>query len=484
MRVRAEDGFFTLCAFLTALVPRLYVALVWAREPVWDGHYYHFGATRIAEGLGYSEDVIIAGVPVWKPWCHYPVGYSAFLGGLYRVFGSDLWVAPVANAVVGALTVALVHRLARRWLSSGRARLAAVLTALHPGLILYTAVVMTEGLSALSLVLIAWLAVAVPKPVWAGLASGVALGLGALVRPPTLLAGPLLLFLFRDRLRASRRRVLTVTAVAALASVGAIVPWTIRNCTVMDGCALISTNGGWNLAIGALTETGRFRTLTAEDGCPVVTGQVQQDRCWGELGRSIIARDPSAWLALVPKKLAHTYNHESFAVGYLSEAHPELFPGEQRERVRATTTFFHHALMLAAAFAGIALVFPGAATLRAIRAEPGSVLSRLSLRALVQPALALGLLAWVAHGLSDPEHPLFWLIVVAPLCVWLPLPNAPFKNGVALYLTGLVLVTSLTHAVFFGEDRYHIALSPVLCVLAAAALRRPAGSEPRGLPSG
>jgi hypothetical protein len=34
-----------------------------------------------------------------------------------------------------------------------------------------------------------------------------------------------------------------------------------------------------------------------------------------------------------------------------------------------------------------------------------------------------------------------------------------------------VLVTALTHVVFFGEDRYHLFLSPLFCLLAAAALR-------------
>jgi hypothetical protein len=37
---------------MVAFLPRLFVAIAWAREPVWDGHYYHLGATRIAAGLG------------------------------------------------------------------------------------------------------------------------------------------------------------------------------------------------------------------------------------------------------------------------------------------------------------------------------------------------------------------------------------------------------------------------------------------------
>ena len=59
------DVWFTVIVTLVALLPRLYVALVWAKEPVWDGHYYHFGATRIAAGLGYSEDVIVRGLAMW-----------------------------------------------------------------------------------------------------------------------------------------------------------------------------------------------------------------------------------------------------------------------------------------------------------------------------------------------------------------------------------------------------------------------------------
>src|SRR5690349_19635397 len=144
-----RDLAFTAGVTVAALLPRLYVAIAWAREPVWDGHYYDFGARRIAAGLGYSDDVTIGGQVVWHPWCHYPVGYSGFLGMLYRVFGAGSHVATVANAVTGALLVAVVHRLARYATTPWRARLAALGAALLPGLIVYSALLMTEPLSAL-----------------------------------------------------------------------------------------------------------------------------------------------------------------------------------------------------------------------------------------------------------------------------------------------------------------------------------------------
>jgi 4-amino-4-deoxy-L-arabinose transferase-like glycosyltransferase len=425
---------------------------------------------------------MINGVPVWKPWCHYPVGYSGFLGGLYKVFGSGLLTAPIANAVVGALTVALVHRLALTWLSPMRARLAALLCAFHPGLILYTGLVMTEALSAFSLLLVGVLALSFREQKLGAALSGIALGLGALVRPTALLAGPLLLRVFSGGMK----RVLIATAIAGAACLLAIAPWTLRNCKVMDGCALISTNGGWNLAIGAMTDTGRFRTLTGKDGCPIVTGQVQQDRCWGEVGAQTIAANPSAWLKLIPLKLAHTYNHESFATGYLAEANPDLWTDERRESVRTATTVFHHLLMAVAALAGIAWVFPGPGALRngllrrdflrrarAKVKEAGFLRRAVRDGAWLQVLLLVAVALFLGYASSDPEHPLFWLIVVAPLLLWLPLPNAPFSGAVGFYLAGLVLSTSLTHAIFFGDDRYHMTVSPVLCILAAAALRRP-----------
>src|SRR5262245_48590827 len=175
------DWAFTLAVAAVALLPRLFVAIAWAREPVWDAHYYHSGAERIAQGLGYSEDVMIGGHPVWKPVTHYPVGYSGLLAVVYKLAGSELVVAPLFNVLIGTALVVVVHRLARHWLSPTRARIAAGLTALHPGLIAYTAVVMTESLAAL-LLLVAGLFAVRWQNVRGVVGAGITLGLATLVR--------------------------------------------------------------------------------------------------------------------------------------------------------------------------------------------------------------------------------------------------------------------------------------------------------------
>lgn len=446
------DLAFTVAVVVVALLPRLFVAIAWSKEPVWDGHYYHFGAERIAQGFGYSEDVWDAGRLLWKPWVHYPVGYSALLALFYGVFGSHLVLAPLVNAVAGALLAGIVHRFALRYLDLTRARVAAGLVALHPGLIAYSALVMTEVVAAFLLLLASLVAIHWGARAQGHAASGALLGLGALVRPTSLLALPLLGLLEPGSL-GRRLRSCVLTGACTLA---VILPWTVRNCRTLDGCALISTNGGWNLAIGAITTTGRFETLRASDGCPVVTGQVQQDRCWARVGAQKILDAPLAWLERAPKKLAETFNHESFAIEYLHEADPVSWTPERRVAGRELTSFAHRLLLVGAALGVVA--WP-----RQRREEPAAFAVQSGLIALVA-GLAL-------YAFSSDRHPFYLFALFIPLVAALPLPGRPKLGVFDAYAIGLLLTVIVTHVVFFGEDRYHLVISPVLCLLAAGALR-------------
>lgn len=475
-----SDWGFTLVVSLLGLLPRLFVAIAWSREPVWDGHYYHFGATRIAEGLGYSEDLIVGGQTVWKAWCHYPVGYSAFLGALYVVFGRGLLVAPIANAVVGALQILVAHRLGRQFLSGNRARIGAGLVALHPGLIAYTAVVMNELLSALLLTTAALAMSALRRrPLRGASVGGVLLGIATLVRPSVLLAAPLSALMYgKHKLKA-----LAAGLVCLGVCVLCVLPWSARNCARMDGCAFVSTNGGWNLAIGALTTSGRFQTLKSQDGCPSVTGQVQQDRCWAEVGRNKIKQDPRAWLMMMPKKLGHTYDHESFAIEYLREANPSAWPEGRRVAGRALLSTFHRALLVVAAFSIVGLPLAarrrrkssgGQADGAAAKPAPQQDRANVTMAWVCQAMLATLIAGLAGYAIVNVEHPFFWLPALLPMLAMLRLPGSPRHFGAGRYLFALLFSTTLIHAVFFGDDRYHLVVTPVLCLLAAAALRRSA----------
>jgi hypothetical protein len=456
------DALFGALLFVVALAPRLWVALSWAGEPVWDGHYYDFGARRIAQGMGYSDDLTVDGIVKWHPWCHYPVGYSAMLAGFYRVFGASHAVAAVANALVGATLAVVTWALARHALEPVRARAAGLIVAAHPGLILYSALLMSEPLAALLTLAAFWLAVRDDDRRRGLVVGALVLGVAALVRPQALLCAPFLGLVNRERRREGEIspspslpvRLLPYLAPCAIALLP-VLPWTVRNCLVMDRCALVSTNAGWNLAIGAFPRaTGRFETLRSSDGCSEVTGQVQQDECWMVYGLSQIRAHPGRWLALVPKKLGFTFDHESFAVEYLHEARPEAWPESRRVRARDATTLAHRLLLAAASLGCIA--FPSS---RRRRAD------------LVQGALLVVAAGLVALAFAV-DVPTFWPVAVFVSVVpWLPLPGRPDVPPALLLGVALLATTVLTHAVFFGEDRYHIVVTPVLALLAAAALR-------------
>ena len=463
---RSSSSAFGPVLFAVAAIPRLYVALFWSGEPVWDGHYYDFGARRIAQGFGYSDDLALGGHVLWHPWCHYPVGFSAFIGACYKVFGDAPRVVATVDALTGAALAWVTWKLAASALSETRARIAGLLVALHPGLILYAGLEMSEPLAALTTLGAFWLAVRDPRPLRGVVLASLLLGVSALVRPQALLCVPFVGLLVPAVSRArfakkpsSRRaaslwpaRLVTACLACAIALVP-VLPWTVRNCRVMDGCALVSTNAGWNLAIGAFPRaTGRFETLRASDGCRDVTGQVQQDRCWFAYGVEQIKAAPAHWLALMPTKLGFTFDHESFAVEYLHEARPLSWPEPRRTLFRAITSTAHRLLVVLAALGLCAVARRGAGAV-----VQGGLL-----------VLVLGL-TYVACG----GTPTFWpLVVLTCIVPWLPLPGAATWPAALKLPIALLVTTVVTHAVFFGEDRYHLVVTPGFCILAAAAFRR------------
>ena len=459
--MRRHDRWFCLAIVVLAFGLRWQVARHYGGEAVWDGHYYEYYARRLADGFGYSDARLVEGVDVGHASCHYPVGFSAALGFAYWLFGETPDVAWVFNAVTGAAVVGFGFALARSALGDGRdarwrARFAGLLLCLHPGLVIQSALIMSETLATATTLASLWLAVSLrPTRPWTGALLGAAcLGVSALVRPPALFLVPFLLPWHVPLPRVHKAwfgRALGLVLLGA-AALAPILPWTARNCAVMDGCALVSTNGGWNLAIGAFPRaTGRFETLRSSDACSEVTGQVQQDRCWLHYGLAQVAGQPLHWLSLVPKKLHYTFDHESFPVEYLHEARPADWPEPARAFGRELLTTVHRILVLLAAAALVRVP----AFSRRRRRESDSIVAG-ALLALVT------VLAVAGFSADDP-----WVWPLALLAGLAPFVRR--DSGFALRLAGaLVLTVAATSIGFFGEDRYHLVATPALCILAAS----------------
>jgi hypothetical protein len=169
-----------------------------------------------------------------------------------------------------------------------------------------------------------------------------------------------------------------------------------------------------------------------------------------------ILANPRRWIGLMPAKLSYTFDHESFPMGYLSEADPAAWPEALKARVRDFLSTVHRVMLGLAALSLVSWPF-------------GRRMSHYA--RIVQCALLATVLALTLCALVGDRHPAWLLALFIPVVALLPLPGAPRRGGVIAYLCFAVASVVVAHAVFFGEDRYHMVVAPVFCILAACGLR-------------
>ncbi len=224
-----------------------------------DPVLYHGYAIRISNGRGYQSLVD-------EPTAYYPPGYPFFLGAIYKVadvLGLDGHVdllVGLAQSLLWAVAAMAVVFTARWAFGGATGRLAGLVGGLvlacWPNLVTYAAAWLSESLFvALFAVAVAALTRVAVEPE-AGRARSVALvvaalatGAATMVRPQVLLGLPLVALAW---LLAGLgwRRIVGLAAAVAVAVGVFVVPWTIRNASVLGEAVPISTYGGDNLCIG------------------------------------------------------------------------------------------------------------------------------------------------------------------------------------------------------------------------------------------
>jgi hypothetical protein len=239
-----------------AVVVRLgFVAATPDYRPDHDDRNYDWLAQNIARSGAYPK---AGGADGPRPTAFRPPAYPYALGAVYRAGGARMaeprrrWeAARRAQAVVGALTVALLGLLATKLWGRTRGLLAMAAAAVYPPLVLVQGSLVSEVLF-VPLVLAAMLAALAHRRSPRGLrwaaAAGVLAGLATLTRTnaPVLLL-PLALAVWTGRPRWSRRA-LSAPAALVLAAVLTVVPWTVRNAVVMGELIPLATQTGPALA--------------------------------------------------------------------------------------------------------------------------------------------------------------------------------------------------------------------------------------------
>ncbi len=268
---RSPDQVVVALSAIGLVIRVVWVVFAHRGAAVGDPTEYVYYGLRLSQGEGYDSHPAIFTPWPEVPTAFYAIGYPLFLAALFtlarpfgfdndarveefsaeaaeRVYSDAAWIYGFAHAIIGALTIYLVARIARRLLGPRVAVFAALVVAVWPNLVMLTATAHLETLylflvvSAV-VVLLPTLELDVPIRYRRLVAGGAILGLAAQVRPLVALIVPGLLLAYRFRPQ-SWRRAIGHAGLVAVTIVGVLLPWTIRNAVVMPDFVLVTTGSG------------------------------------------------------------------------------------------------------------------------------------------------------------------------------------------------------------------------------------------------
>ena len=418
-RWRRPDRFLVV-VLIVAFVVRLAWCLYAARTPTSFGDPFSYltHADELARGKGYVTFFY------GRPTAYYPVGYPAVLGGVLwaaRLVAPGTTAMQVAiglNLVCGTATVAVVFALARRLAGTTVARIAAVLVALFPSLILYTATAYLETVFCFLVAVIAWLLVCTPTsgrptdpaernvarttdrtdpgdptdhtalptgtggnrqglavPPWpALLALGVVFALATMIRPITLAFLPVLLVAWGFGRPGWVRSLGAVAVVAGIVAL-AVVPWSIRSSRALGGTVIISTNTGDNLCIGHSPESrGEYIDLNAlcgggYDDVPEDRREAERNRRGTSRALAYAREHPAREVTLLARKAFHLVAHDHEGVDAIESYGADPFLSDTgRTLLRLTADAFYYLVGVLAAAGAVWVAWRGDSRARLVLA--------------------------------------------------------------------------------------------------------------------
>jgi 4-amino-4-deoxy-L-arabinose transferase-like glycosyltransferase len=232
-------------------------------EPVDDSRAYARIAASVHYGTGFSqgEDPRHRAL---QPATNYNPGLPLLVAGVYEVRGEvDRAAARILLALLSAIAIPLTFLLGKRLGGPAAGVLASVPVAIHPALLDYTGMLMTEplGTTLLAGLLLAFVR-ALESPTtgrWA--LAGLLQGALAMLRPEYLLLVPVLAAAAALTLRSrpgagAPRAIAAKVGLMAACSCLIVLPWTIRNLIVLDRLVPLTTGGGQLLYQGGYLPAG------------------------------------------------------------------------------------------------------------------------------------------------------------------------------------------------------------------------------------
>lgn len=312
-----------------ALVPILALAMVlrlgWllyaAPTPTSDAEHYRF----LAEGL---LDHHQYGYP--QPSAFRPPGYPFFLATMMLVSRSVAWLSMV-NVILSTAICALAFVLAYRLFDKRVALGAALIAALNPSFVFYSPILASEHLFAPLMLGTTILALTGPEALYRRAAlCGILLGAAILTRPEAIFYVPVIggCFLWAPRHFGYRFAGTTVVGTGLVVVVAALVvlPWYIRNLTVLGPGVGLGTNGGVVFYEGHNPDHYGWRKTTRLSGL----GEVDSSKAGYRLALEYLKSHPASLLRSTLLGTYGLYRPSSTAAGWSSRLPGE--PGQSGAR--------------------------------------------------------------------------------------------------------------------------------------------------------
>lgn len=338
-------GRLALYPLLVACILRLLWGILIPIIPLSDSHAYDIFAQNIALGGSYG----------WKPdqpSAYWPVGTSAIYALFFWLFGHDYLSIMLFQVAVGVAVVALSMSLARRWFDDKVALTTAWLLACWPVLIEYTTLLASELLFIFFVLLAFWLS-SLPTRHWLtrALLSGVSLAAASYVRPLALIMAPLL-FIHEAVKKREWLVPLLACAVATVAMLVCILPWSLRNWQVFERVVLVSTNGGSNLWMGNNPGGGLGYVAPPKVN---IANEADRDKYFAQQAKEYIAQNPTAFLLRSVKKLIALHDRETIGVTWNEEGIKQSLGQAMLSPLKLSSTAYWWAALTIAA-CGIVLL--------------------------------------------------------------------------------------------------------------------------------
>lgn len=315
-----------------ALAVRLAYVIVVAglnKPPAYDGIGYDIVAMTLLEQHFYGG---YAGVSAFRP-----PGYPFFLAGVYALFGHQYAVVRLLQAVLDALTCALVYGIGARLFNRRVALLGALGLSVYPLQVYMVGEFYAETVSFFTQAAALYLAVLlVKRRHWAlPLGAGLLMAATVLTRPTATLWIPLMLLWTFLLMPLSWRERVRDTVLVGIGLALLFGPWTLRNYLVFHEFIPIASLGGVGFWAGnnPLSDGGGMLPSPETwgpgapehgwDGWEGLT-EYESGQRFMERGLTWIKENPLKFVALVPRKLLRLWSPTAFGVQFSRRASPLL----------------------------------------------------------------------------------------------------------------------------------------------------------------